>query len=392
MKKCLVLVLITAVLALPQGAPFSGMFAGDNLSLTLSSPGAGAYTGEIVFGGQKFPVTAREAGGKLTGSFSAGADRFSFTVTAEQGRFRFVTDNTEYWLSRPAPASSPAPGNVHRTESGMGVRLPAGWTATNNPQGVMLMPRGVAYDPNRQDNPEVYVMDTQDGFEWSNEQQIVKELSSAFVQSGAQIIRGGDRQTFQANGRQGVIYHWEFRSPGMPAMYGLNIYLTAVGSRAYVALAAGEAARIQARDADLRSLVATADFQPPRMPEGGPLADTTPAARMWLQKLRGKVIKQFIGGGGVVGERVRFLAADGTYSMRSSSAVAIDVGPYGGAPTASASSISRNSQTGRWKIRDNGGRIFLQIWTPDGQMSMLPITTDSRNWYLNGEKAFAVDP
>jgi hypothetical protein len=156
-------------------------------------------------------------------------------------------------------------------------------------------------------------------------------------------------------------------------------------------MATGEAQRINARDAQWREVAATLDFQAPKMPQGGALADATPLARQWLQKLRGKLIRQFISGG-VVGERRRYLAPDGTYSMQGSSAVVIDVGPYAGAPAASASAISRQSMTGRWKIRDINGEVFLQVWTNDGRTLMLPITTDNKNWYLDGEKAFAVDP
>jgi hypothetical protein len=38
------------------------------------------------------------------------------------------------------------------------------------------------------------------------------------------------------------------------------------------------------------------------------------------------------------------------------------------------------------------GRIFLQISMNDGKTLTLAITEDSKNWYLDGQKAFAVNP
>jgi hypothetical protein len=287
---------------------------------------------------------------------------------------------------------TPEPGKLHRHESGLGIRVPAGWTTQDNVQGTVLLPPGVKFDPNRQDNPELYAALMHEGFDAAGEQEFVQELSSAFLQSGLTLTRSGEREPFSARGRTGAVYAWEFRHPATGAAYGLKFYLWAQDGRAYVVMATGEAQRINGRDAQLREVAVTLDFQAPKMPQGGPLADATPLAQQWLQKLRGKVIRQFISGGGAVGEKRRYLAPDGAYSMQGGSALAIDVGPYAEAPTASASAISRQSMTGRWKIRDINGEVFLQVWTSDGRSLMLPITTDNRNWYLDGEKAFAVDP
>jgi hypothetical protein len=241
---------------------------------------------------------------------------------------------------------------LHRHETGFGVRAPAGWSAQSSPEGVVMLPPRVTYDPNRPDNPELYIAGMQGDFDASGEGQMIQELSSAFVKSGVSITRSGEREEFAARGRTGAIYAWEFKNPQNGVLYGVKFYLTSQDRRAYIVMATGEAARIRPRDAQLREMAATMDYQAPKMPEAGPLADDTPLAQQWLRKLRGKVIKQFIGGGGLSGEKSRYLAPDGTYSMSGNTVIAADVGPYGGAPTASASSISRQSTQGRWKIRD----------------------------------------
>jgi hypothetical protein len=395
MLRATLLLFLFSTLAISQTDPFQGSFAGDQLEIQLRPAADGSYAGQLVFGGQTYPITARRTGQKLDGSFTSQGHQYQLAITPTSDGLRLVSDGAVYKLIRaPNQASVPvrqasSPGRRHRHESGFGLMLPSGWTAQDNPQGTILIPAGVTYDPSRNDNPEVYVAGVHDAVDPAGERQLVQELSSAFLTSGVELTRAGDRQQVAQGG---AVYHWEYRTPRYPTTVGLKIYVAAAAARTFVVLGAGEAQRVNSRDLPLREILTSMDFQQPKMPEAGPLADNTPQAQEWLQKLRGKVIKQFSGGGGMSAEKTRFLAADGTYSMKSSSVVSIDVGPYGGAPTASASSIGRNSQTGRWKIRDENGRIFLQIWTGDGQVLMLPITRDSRNWYLNGEKAFAVNP
>jgi hypothetical protein len=72
--------------------------------------------------------------------------------------------------------------------------------------------------------------------------------------------------------------------------------------------------------------------------------------------------------------------------------VSIDVGSYGNAPDASALNTGPGANTGRWRIKDLGGQVVLQVQYANGQTRLFRITQDSRNWYLDGEKAFAVDP
>jgi hypothetical protein len=104
------------------------------------------------------------------------------------------------------------------------------------------------------------------------------------------------------------------------------------------------------------------------------------------------MIRQMWASQGMSSDKRHYLNADGTYSYKSSSMVSINVGPYGGAPDASALSTGRDASTGRWRIRDLGGQVALQVQYANGETRLFKITQDARNWYLDGEKAFAVDP
>jgi hypothetical protein len=84
-------------------------------------------------------------------------------------------------------------------------------------------------------------------------------------------------------------------------------------------------------------------------------------------------------------DRTQFLNADGSYAFSSSSMVSVDVAG------ASGGSYGKDDQRGRWSIVERGGAPYLQILYISGESRLLAITADATNWYLNGEKAFAVE-
>ena len=176
--------------------------------------------------------------------------------------------------------------------------------------------------------------------------------------------------------------------PKTRAVAGLKIYFTPAGSRANVIVAFGLADRIAIRDAELRQMLGSMQASAPQAVAtcDGSLADNTPAAQQWLRKLQGKMIRQFHAYQGMSSDKRHMLQADGSYWFRSNSMVSVDV------PGASASSTGGNDSRGRWRIRDTNGAIFLQVQYTSGETRQFRITQDARNWYMNGEKAFAVDP
>jgi hypothetical protein len=124
----------------------------------------------------------------------------------------------------------------------------------------------------------------------------------------------------------------------------------------------------------------------PPSADTGPLADPTPLAQRWLTKLRGKVVRQFWASQGMSSDKRHLLNADGTYAYKSASMVSVDAGG------ASGLSTGRGNTAGRWRIRDDAGKVFLEVTYTNGEVKRMRITEDNRNWYLNGEKAFAVAP
>ena len=391
-----------------------GKYQNSDLEFELKPTPFGGLTGALTFKGKVYTAIVRVSGEKLTGTFRSGNASFPYEATRHGDELRFVTGDTAYLLRREvtsaaapsnplarknspmqSPSAAPASptGQAVQLAPGCSVRLPAGWTSNESSDGFMFLPAGVTFDPNREDNAEVYLAALRNDYDPSEEAQTVQQLSAAVALGGG---RGGQRQTAAFGQRAGAIYRWELPNPQTGEMSAFDIYLVPEGARALVVIAAGEKARVRANDGSVRQILASLALAAPQdgaggtaasnAAAGGPLADSTPLARRWLDKLRGKVVRQFWASQGMSSDKRHWLYADGTYAFKSSSMVSVDV------PGAGALSTGRDNSTGRWRIRDLSGQVFLEVTYNNGNVQRLRITEDNRNWYLNGEKAFAVNP
>jgi hypothetical protein len=387
MGKVLVLLFGLSALAFPQGRtdPNTGTFSNQDLRVELRSAAMFKYTGTMTVQGQTFPLQGTLSPRGLAGSFTANGQAFAFTAVVEGNSMRLVSDGTEYQLTRqgaaapvPLGVGNAAAGPAHEHPRGFRLRPAAGWRAQNNAQGVILTPPNAAAN-----NQEVYVAAVQDGYSAAEEANAVQQISQQFLQNGGQAGRAAVRESFAG----GASYYWEAHDPNSGQMAGLKIYFAPAGNRAHMIVAIGQAAFLRQRDNDVRAMLATFQADAPKpIAAGGPLADNTPLAQQWLQKLRGRMILQMHSYQGMSSKKRHYMNADGTYAFRSNSMVSVDVGG------ASGLSTGRGDQRGRWRIRDIGGTVFLQIQYDDGDTGEYRITQDARNWYLNGEKAFVTDP
>lgn len=116
--------------------PFQGSYQNDQLKLDLARKGA-EYIGAIVMSGQTFPVKAKSAGGKLTGTFESAGQSYAFQATRNGNQISLTTDGTTHVLEKAGGASSPpanpgtAPAVAGEWQSPSGVvRVNADGTAT----------------------------------------------------------------------------------------------------------------------------------------------------------------------------------------------------------------------------------------------------------------------
>lgn len=415
MGKLAAILLLFAATAYSQAAadPYAGVFTSKDLRLELRPSALFQYTGTIEVSGERFPVTASFGRQGLSGKFTAGGQAFAFTALVAGDQMRLVSDGNTHDLNREGPgagrtnpnplgmgrqsggamAGAPRPqpagestwspqqaavaatGPYHTHSMGVRIRPAAGWTAKDVDQGIQLAPPGGTQQ-------EVYIAAVQEGYSPAEESRTVAQLSQAFLQNGGQANRAGIRESFSG----GASYYWEAADPSTGSTVGLKIYFTPAGSRANVIIAYGVAASIQRRDVELRSMLATLSQGSAPAGAAGGLADNTPLAQQWLAKLRGRMIRQMSAYQGMSSDKRHYLNADGSYAYRSQSMVSVDVGG------ASGLSSGGSNLRGRWRIHDVGGTIYLRIQYSDGDTGQYRLTQDGRNWYMNGEKAFAVDP
>ena len=63
-----------------------------------------------------------------------------------------------FQLNPAPPPTGAALGSRVEVSLGYSFRIPTGWTSKESSDGVMLLPAGVIFDPNREDNPEIYLV------------------------------------------------------------------------------------------------------------------------------------------------------------------------------------------------------------------------------------------
>jgi hypothetical protein len=91
-------------------ANYSGTFKNDELAVTLDGD-KGQYSGAMELGERKFPLTATEKDGKLTGSFESAGHNFDFTATLSGQTMTLVSGGTTYVLKKQTvTAAANAPG------------------------------------------------------------------------------------------------------------------------------------------------------------------------------------------------------------------------------------------------------------------------------------------
>lgn len=393
------LIIAISLLSAQAPATLSGSYSNKELRLEIHSSATGAYTGSLELEGQTYPVTARGDATQLSGQFTVNGISFPFTARTTGNRMVLTSGGVDHILgketvttnplARPSVAplpQSPASGTMHKHSLGFTVRLAPNWTATESSEGLLLLPPGVDFQQGRNDNPEVYIAMMKADYTPADETQFVQQLSTAFTQGNGIVQRNGVRQPMNFGARSGSVYRWDIRDPQANRNIAFDVFGAPDGNRIFVFLSVGTADRVRQREAEVRQMLASMSFEAPKVSAGGPLSDSTPLAQQWLQKLRGRMIRQMYAYSGMSSDKYHYINADGTYVYRSSSMVSVDVSG------ASALGTDRNTSSGRWKIRDVSGRVFLQVQYQNGETKMMPITQDSRNWYLNGEKAFAVDP
>jgi hypothetical protein len=183
----------------------------------------------------------------------------------------------------------------------------------------------------------------------------------------------------------------------------LSVYLGAVGTVAVSILAAGRAADVAARSADLETVFASLRATPaaaaaqaaqpaPRQAGlPGQLHDGSAIARDWAQRLTGRKLTLLSGysssgsSGGMNARHDIVLGSDGRYAYSGSSSVSMSVDGLGG------SSVSQDSSEGTWRVIAQGAAAVLELATENGKQYG-ELTRRGTETYMGGQRVFVTDP
>lgn len=138
--------------------PGVGTWKDEQLGLTLREEG-GKLVGQLTLADQAYPTEATGTGADITGSFSFGGTKFTYTATIAGDKMELLSDGTAYHLTRvgaasapplaaatsaPAPASeaAPAPSSANmlkKPDDGFDLALPGDFHVVKEQAGMILL-------------------------------------------------------------------------------------------------------------------------------------------------------------------------------------------------------------------------------------------------------------
>ena len=305
---------------------------------------------------------------------------------------------------RPAPLK-PAAAAIHKHPAGFTFRLPTGWKAEDGPEQSLVLPPGVTVDPNREDNPEILVIQSHPGVANPEDAPPAEDIRQGFVNTGLGLEKSEEKGSFDAQGRPGIHFTWDFKNPSDNVIYRVRLYAVRTRGDVVTLLARGHRARMEAREKALVQLAGTmeappktaavapprvvigavevkapSDARPPVAPPrpeipkaaAAPVLDgNSPLAKLWVARLYGRLLA-------VPGRpRLLILRRDGTYSeVDQPTLEAVD-----GAPAA-----------GRWTAGAAGTQAVLELRTASGAPARLTLETQGGKTLVGGVEAKISDP
>lgn len=136
--------------------------------------------------------------------------------------------------------------------------IPKDWKVEDGAEAVMLLPPGVVVDAEKEDNPEVIVVEIAEGLEGPEDAAIGDELKGRWGSMGVEIAREPLKEVFSAPGRPGAIYTLDLRKGGKNLR--VRAFYVMVKGKLLALTASGETARVTAREAALRAIAGSLDF------------------------------------------------------------------------------------------------------------------------------------
>ncbi len=241
----------------------------------------------------------------------------------------------------------------------------------------------------------------------ADDPQVIAQSERDVLAMYPMLSRVGDPQIVQTDAGTGVISTYEGEPLGGNRVQ-LTMYLVVAEGIAVSIMAVGLRGEIGPRREQIDAMFASTRmgagqsyaqqpyddqgwYDEAGSPGADPLHDGSPAAREWLQVLRGRKLISMSGydsGGGSGGFNSRTeltLYANGMFEYYSASSVSMYVeGMSGG-------SSSEDSERGTWRIVSSGRTVMLEFTTNTARYQD-EISRSGNDIYLGGTRVFVTDP
>lgn len=102
---------------------YAGAWSSKDVQLSLSG-GDGKYSGTLTHQGQNYPITLKDEGPGLSGTFTAGGSPYEVLIKHENGFLHLNTAGTTYMLAKGTGGANPLGGGANVAGGGGGRRSP----------------------------------------------------------------------------------------------------------------------------------------------------------------------------------------------------------------------------------------------------------------------------
>ena len=171
------------------------------------------------------------------------------------------------------PAETPTTPARYRSDAGVVFRPPADWNVHSAGGNAVIVPPGVAFDPQRPDNTEVYLILGAEDATDLDAPELVSALEGLLAADNLRPQGPAQKDTIDAGGRPARRFTW----PGPAVAAGtlaLHAYLVRDDRYILMLIAAAETGTMSRRDAALRDVAASLAWDP----AGTKFADARPAS------------------------------------------------------------------------------------------------------------------
>jgi hypothetical protein len=141
---------------------------------------------------------------------------------------------------------------------GFSYALPKDWKSEDGSEAVLLLPPGVTVDAEREDNPEIYLVEEPEGLNDVEDPGALDWLKAAVLSADIQVEREYGREVFTSPGKPGAIYTLDLLA-GKRALR-VRAFIVKSKGKLLMLRASGDRQRVISREWTLRAIASSLEW------------------------------------------------------------------------------------------------------------------------------------